>query len=764
MNFFIDGRSLGYFGPGEYLKNLIINLAQVDRENRYIVIIDKNSPIPFSQKNFYFLKIPFSLKLYSPWEQVLIPYLIRRCKPDLAYFPNFNIPLIKYCPYVVTIHDLIYLLYPKDSPSYLSYCYARFMLKRAADISDIIITDSEYSKRDIIHYLDTSREKVVAIPAAVGDCFKPLDKIYARKMVQERYKIKKGFILYVGNHHYHKNIPTLIDAYRSLKERGHYNLVIAGEKSWRTDMLERYVRETGLIGDVIFTGFISPEDLTLLYSASECLVFPSLCEGFGLPPLEAMACGTPVIVSKRASLPEVVGDAAILVDPLDSEEIRMAMENILNYPYLREELIQKGLRQAARFSWKYTSRKLLDIFKAVSHAPRERISKKLHICLVSNEYPPETGWGGVGTYTYNLAQSLSESGHRVYVISRAVGREQTYIDNGVEVHRILNPYIRIPILPRIFRLTYERFTRAFGVYRKIRELDKKYGLDIIEAPEWGAEALFCPGKKLVTRLHTPLWLAYHLNNTPFTLDSRIASLMEKLQCKKSLGLNANSYSLANRLYGFVNRKIEVIYYPFILPEEDDIPEEDYILYFGQLSPRKGVLTLAIALEDVLQEVQDIRVVFAGQDLPFKKKSMKKYIEDLLREYRSRIEFLGHLTKEQLYPVIRKARIIVLPSLWESFGYTCLEALSLGKVVIATQGSGFEEIIEDDGKNGFLVPPEEPLALAQKIKMCLRERYISVKKNARERARFFEAGKIAQQMVDYYMELLNGRDTSYQSSR
>lgn len=363
MKVLIDGRLLGYFGPGEYIKNIILNLARLDRENNYYIIINKDPAFLLRQDNFHFFKIPYLVRPYFPLEQILIPYLIKRLRPDFAYFPNFNVPLIKLCPYVVTIHDLIYLLYPKDSPSYLSFCYARFMLRKAVHLADIVITDSEYSRRDIIHYLKVLEKKVSVIPAGVGNGFKPMDKTPARAKIERKYNIKRDFILYVGNHHYHKNISALIDAYSRLKEKSFYNLVIAGKRSWRTKELEQKVKKRKLQGDIIFTDFIPEGDLPWFYNAATCFVFPSLYEGFGLPPLEAMACGVPVIASNKGSLPEILGEAPIYIDPLKTEELKEAMEKVLTSTGLRQELREKGIMQAGSFSWLTSSNRICNIFK-----------------------------------------------------------------------------------------------------------------------------------------------------------------------------------------------------------------------------------------------------------------------------------------------------------------------------------------------------------------------------------------------------------------
>lgn len=366
MRILIDGRILGRFGPGEYLKNIILNLARLDRENKYIVIINKGTPSLLSQDNFHFFKVPSRVKPYSLWEQILIPYLIRRLKPDLAYFPNFNIPLIKFCPYVVTIHDLIYLLYPEDGPSRLSFYYARFMLKKASEKAEIVITDSEYSRRDIIRYLGMPEDRLITIPAAAAEAFRPLNETADRDKIKEKYGVKKDFILYAGNHHRHKNILTLLEAFGHLREKSFYNLVIAGGGDWRTKELVREVQKLNLQDDVIFTGFVSPEDLPLLYNAASLFVFPSLYEGFGLSPLEAMACAVPVIASNKGSLPEVLGNAAVLIDPLNSVELRAAMEKVLGSQELRRELGRKGLEQAKSFSWRNTAEKMFNLFNKIS--------------------------------------------------------------------------------------------------------------------------------------------------------------------------------------------------------------------------------------------------------------------------------------------------------------------------------------------------------------------------------------------------------------
>jgi len=271
------------------------------------------------------------------------------------------VPLIQACPYLVTIHDLIYYLYPDQCPSQAAHYYARFMLRSATKHARAIITDSEYSKQDLIKYFRISEKKIHVIFPAADECATPVRKHIAS---QSTYGIVQPYIFYVGKHHPYKNITTLLHAYMTHPEiYENFQLVIAGKQDMRRKSLYVTAEKLDPRKRIIFTDFVPEEELFDLYRGASLFVFPSLYEGFGLPPLEAMACGVPVITSNAASLPEVVGDAAIQVDPLDVRELADAMQTVLADATLWNTLRQKGIKRSQQFSWETAARQLLQLYE-----------------------------------------------------------------------------------------------------------------------------------------------------------------------------------------------------------------------------------------------------------------------------------------------------------------------------------------------------------------------------------------------------------------
>ncbi len=355
-------------GIGRYLRNLLIHLAQIDTQNEYIVFINRANSQVLNQDNFQFVPLKISIPLYSIREQYWLPLEICKWNLDFMHYPNFAIPLIRPYPDVVTIHDLIYYLYPEQCPSKAAHYYARFMLQYAAKHAHVLITDSEHSKRDLMKYFHVPDEKIhVILPAADGQCCAPATR-QIRPNIEEKYGIVQPYILYVGKHHPYKNITTLLHAYVTHPDiYENFQLIIAGKRDIRRKDLYTTAKKLDPGEKIIFTDFVEEEELFDLYRQARLFVFPSLYEGFGLPPLEAMACGVPVITSNVASLPEVVGDAAIQVDPLNVRELADAIQTVLTDTELWNTLKQKGLKRSQQFSWETAAQQLLQIYEGIEH-------------------------------------------------------------------------------------------------------------------------------------------------------------------------------------------------------------------------------------------------------------------------------------------------------------------------------------------------------------------------------------------------------------
>jgi glycosyltransferase involved in cell wall biosynthesis len=292
---------------------------------------------------------------------------LRREGADLFHAPHYVLPPLVPCRSVVTIHDCIHLRFPQYLSSRLAYAYALSSLWVATHRSSRVLTVSEASKRDILRYFRVPEGKIDVIYNAIDERFgeAPDEEEVAR--VRERYQLNDPFILYAGNIKPHKNLERLIEAFHMLRRGNleHVKLLIIGDEISKYATLRRAVHKYKLHKHVRFFGFVPDRMLAVLYRLARVFVFPSLYEGFGLPPLEAMASGTPVVTSNVSSLPEVVGDAAVLIDPYRPDAIADAVTRVLTDPALHEELRQRGLQRVRDFSWERSVRRVRQIYEEV---------------------------------------------------------------------------------------------------------------------------------------------------------------------------------------------------------------------------------------------------------------------------------------------------------------------------------------------------------------------------------------------------------------
>jgi glycosyltransferase involved in cell wall biosynthesis len=282
---------------------------------------------------------------------------------DLFHATEHLLPRFSSVRTVFTLHDLIFLFHPETHKP-LNRWFLTLMMPRFLRAADAVIAVSECTKRDAVRFYGIPEEKITVIYEGVNPRFRPAspETIAA---VRARYGLPEHFILYVGTIEPRKNLTALLEAFHHLLATHDLRLVIVGKKGWLYEGFFRRLRELGLEDRVIFTGYVPDEDLPAIYSAADLFVFPSLYEGFGLPVLEAMACGTPVICSNTSSLPEVAGDAALLVDPTDVRALAGAMERALTDEHLRSELMAKGLERARWFTWEKAAAKTLEVYRGV---------------------------------------------------------------------------------------------------------------------------------------------------------------------------------------------------------------------------------------------------------------------------------------------------------------------------------------------------------------------------------------------------------------
>ncbi len=373
-------------GSGQYAQQLLRILAQLDKRNQYLpyspvrpglsqqpdLWMDLkvlNTPVPRRAENL--------AKLW--FEQVGFPRACRSASADLAHVPYFASPLYPTVPTVVTIHDLIPLLLPAYRGSLWVRLYMQ-LVAAAARRADMIITDSQHSKQDIVVHLHVPADRVRVVYLAADPSCRPVSEQMALTSVRRKYELPEVYVLYLGGFDQRKNLRALLRAYARLCQTVCSEpppLVVAGKLPLVQTPLfpdpRRIARELGIERRVIFTGWIAEEDKPALYSGALFFIFLSLYEGFGLMPLEAMSCGTPVVASRTSSLPEVVGAGGLMVDPMDLDAIVEAMAALLQEPALREQLRREALRQAAGFDWERTAEQTLLVYQRVARGINARL-------------------------------------------------------------------------------------------------------------------------------------------------------------------------------------------------------------------------------------------------------------------------------------------------------------------------------------------------------------------------------------------------------
>lgn len=358
-------------GLGRYAHELLAALAAQDRVNEYSAFYnDPRALVPAPPLDqLPRAKVPLGVR---PWRMsvwlahafgVSLDRVLPRC--DIFHATEHLLPPLKNAKLVFTLHDLIFQFFPEYHLPLNRWFLVNAMphfLRRA----DAIIAVSECTKRDAIRFYNLPPEKITVIYEGVNPALHRVDDPSRLAEIRTRYAQNQPYLLFVGTIEPRKNIAALVDALSVLRARGFtHRLLIVGRKGWLYQPTFDHVKQAGMSDVVDFLDFVTDDDLSALLSACDAFVFPSLYEGFGLPPLEALACGAPVICSNTASLPEVVGDAALLVDPRDVNEIANAIERVISNRALRDELRAKGFAQAAKFSWERAARETLAVYAAV---------------------------------------------------------------------------------------------------------------------------------------------------------------------------------------------------------------------------------------------------------------------------------------------------------------------------------------------------------------------------------------------------------------
>lgn len=363
MRIGIDARFFGPVGKGlgRYTERLIENLERLDGEHEFTVFLRQENFDLYTPSSPRFRKVLADFRWYSLKEQLRFPPLIRKERIDLMHFPHFNVPVLSPCPFVVTIHDLILFRYPTRRATTLNaavyaikYAAYRLTIALAAWRARAIITVSECTKKDIVRELGVKPERVTVTYEA-ADGVETGQLAIPGTFSPEAHGIRKPYFLYVGNAYPHKNLERLLAVFASLRREGlEMQLVLVGKMDHFYERLKLEAERLGLLrsDDAVFYGYAEEADLAELYRGARAYVFPSLLEGFGLPPLEAMRYGTPVAAAGSSCLPEILDDAAVYFDPENPDDMAAAMRRVASDEPLRAELAERGRKRVTRFSWR----------------------------------------------------------------------------------------------------------------------------------------------------------------------------------------------------------------------------------------------------------------------------------------------------------------------------------------------------------------------------------------------------------------------------
>ncbi len=353
-------------GINWYIYHLLKNLVPTPTLD-YVVFLSE----PRAREHFERLTIARSrLPTHQPlariaWEQILLPVALRRERIALLHALAFAGPLTISIPWVVTVYDLSFIRYPQSFQA-ANRLYLTWATRASVRRAHRVIAISESTRRDLVERLGVPPEKIAVIPCGADARFAPASDGVAIAAWRARQNLPERMILFVGTIEPRKNVARLVRAFARAKRiaRLPHHLVLLGARGWKYAEVDETIEQEGLENDVIFAGYVPPDELPRWYQAADLLAYPSLYEGFGLPPLEAMACGTPVVTSNAASLPEVVGDAALQVEPTDVDALADALVRALTDDALRERMCARGFAQAARFSWVRAARQTVALYRA----------------------------------------------------------------------------------------------------------------------------------------------------------------------------------------------------------------------------------------------------------------------------------------------------------------------------------------------------------------------------------------------------------------
>ncbi len=364
------GLSIPSGGARQFIRSLIPALAEQRGEDELFVLYNHKKYLGLAPSCS---EIIIEGKNRIMWDFVLLPRMLLKLKVDAAIFPKNVVPFFAKHNSFVVIHDLAYFDRHLDAYPFLDTIYMRTMIPCSLRRATGIFAVSENTKKDIIRYADCSPDKITVTYEAADSMYQHISDTSKLQMIRQKYNLPDSFIMYVGSLSPRKNISRLLEAFSLIKTKIPHVIVLTGSKSWKDASVYRTMKKLNLDDRVRQLGYVEQEDMPALYNLASAYIYPSLYEGFGLPILEAMQCGCPVVASNATSIPEVAGEAAILINPLDTKAIADAIYNVLTDSTLRDKLVSSGFQQAKKFSWNCCANIMLETIRC-SSAKRESAS------------------------------------------------------------------------------------------------------------------------------------------------------------------------------------------------------------------------------------------------------------------------------------------------------------------------------------------------------------------------------------------------------
>lgn len=362
----IDVRKIQDFGIGTYIRNLVRSLARIDAENRYLLLCRPQDRDLLRDLPGNFQTVPESAPVYSAREMLALSWRLYRSRLDLYHSTHYVLPAWVGSPVVVTIHDIIHLLYPDFLPSRFAFLYAQRMIRRSLNRGDRVIAVSQSTKNDLKQYFDVDGDKIQVVHNGVEEAFRHRLPSEELQRWLRNLGIEQPYLLFVGNPKPHKNLDNVVKAYARARHLANLDapLICVGARTGSEFKIRQRAEYLGIPDKVRILGHVAQEALPAIYQGASLFLYPTLYEGFGLPVVEAMASGVPVITSNTSALKEIAEGYAYLVDPLDIEGMAKAIANVMGDPERRARLAERGSRRAADFDWDLTAQRTLDVYRA----------------------------------------------------------------------------------------------------------------------------------------------------------------------------------------------------------------------------------------------------------------------------------------------------------------------------------------------------------------------------------------------------------------